>query len=140
MWMFYAFLSAIMAALVAIFAKLGLKDIDTTLATTIRAIVMVVFLVVVSFFLKKFDGFSLSAFSSKEWLLIILAGIAGALSWLFYFVALKYGLASEVVAIDRLSVVFVVILAAIFLGEGLGWHSVLGALLMAGGAILITLK
>ena len=140
MWMFYAFLSAIMAALVAIFAKLGLKDVDTTLATTIRAIVMVVFLVVVSFFLKKFDGFLLSVFSSKEWLLIILAGIAGALSWLFYFVALKYGLASEVVAIDRLSVVFVVILAAIFLGEGLGWHSVLGALLMAGGAILITLK
>ena len=60
MWMFYAFLSAIMAALVAIFAKLGLKDIDTTLATTIRAIVMVVFLVVVSFFLKKFDVMNFS--------------------------------------------------------------------------------
>lgn len=140
MWVFYAFLSALMAALVAIFAKLGLKDIDTTLATTIRAMVMVAFLVVVSFFLKKFDGFSLASFSSKEWLLITLAGVAGALSWLFYFTALKYGFATGVVAIDRLSIVFVVILAAIFLGEGLGWQSVLGALLMTGGAILITLK
>lgn len=140
MWIFYAFLSAIMAAFVAIFAKLGLKDIDTTLATTVRAMVMVSFLVIVSFFLHKFDGFSLTSFSSREWILIILAGIAGALSWLFYFVALKAGLASGVVAIDRLSVVFVVILAAIFLGEGLGWQVILGAVLMTAGAIFITLK
>ena len=140
MWLLYAFFSALGAALVAIFAQPGLQNIDSTLATTIRAIIMASFLVIVSFFLKKFDGFSLTSFGSKEWLLIVLAGIAGALSWLFYFFALKMGNATGVVAIDRLSVVFVVVLAALFLGEGFGWKVVLGALLMAGGALLITLK
>ena len=124
----------------AVFAKLGLKDIDSTLATTIRALIMALFLVIVSLFLKKFNGFSFSSFDSREWLLIVLAGAAGALSWLFYFLALKSGLASGVVAIDRLSVVFVVLLAAVFLSEALGWKSVLGALLMVAGALLITLK
>ena len=140
MWLVYAFLSAIMAALVAIFAKLGLEDLDSTLATTIRAIIMALFLVLVSFFLNKFDGFSIASLGSKEWLLIALAGIAGALSWLFYFYALKIGFATEVVAIDRLSIVFVVVLAALFLGEGFGIKVILGALLMTGGAILITLR
>lgn len=140
MWVLYAFISAITAALVAVFAKLGLKEIDSTLATTIRAVIMAVFLVIVSLFLKKFDGFSFSSFGSREWILIVLAGLAGALSWLFYFLALKTGLATGVVAIDRLSIVFVVLLAAFFLGEALGWKSVTGALLMVAGALLITLK
>jgi len=140
MWLIYAFLSSITAALVAIFAKLGLKGIDSTLATTIRSIIMAVFLLLVSFFLKKFQGFSLSSLGSKDWVLIVLAGIAGALSWLFYFLALKTGLASKVVAIDRLSLVFVIIFAAVFLGEKFGWKAVLGALLMVAGAIIITLK
>lgn len=140
MWLIYAFFSSITAALVAIFAKIGLKDIDSTLATTIRAIIMALFLFVVSFSLKKFEGFSINSLSSRDWLLIILAGISGALSWLFYFLALKYGLVSKVVAIDRMSLVFAIILAALFLGEALGWKSVLGAALMIIGAILITLK
>ena len=135
----FAFLAAIFAALVAIFAKLGLEHVDTTLATTIRAIIMAGFLVVVAFFLRKFEGFTLTALSSKEWLLIALAGIAGALSWLFFFLALKTGEASAVTAIDRLSVVFVVLLAALFLGETLGWQAIAGALLMVSGALLITL-
>jgi len=139
MWLLYALFAAFFAALVAIFAKLGLKDIDTTLATTVRAIIMAGFLVIISVFLKKFEGFSLLSFTSKEWLLITLAGIAGALSWLFFFFALKEGVASNVVAIDRLSVVFVVFLAALFLGETLGWQVVLGALIMSAGAVLITL-
>lgn len=140
MWLFYAFLSAFTAALVAIFAKLGLKSIDSTLATTIRSIIMAVFLVVVSLFLKKFEGFTLSSLGTRDWLLIALAGIAGALSWLFYFFALKIGLATPVVVIDRLSFVFVVILAALFLGEAIGWRVAAGALLMVAGAILIVLK
>lgn len=140
MWLVYAFLSSITAALVAIFGKLGLKNIDSTLATTVRSIIMAAFLVVVSFLLKKFNGFSLGSFTSKDWILIALAGIAGALSWLFYFFALKYGLATKVVVIDRLSLVFVIILAAIFLGESLGWKSVTGAILMVLGAVIITLK
>ena len=140
MWLFYAFLSSITAALVAVFGKLGLKNIDSTLATTVRSIIMAAFLVIVSLFLKKFEGFSLHSFSSKDWLFITLAGISGALSWLFYFFALKTGLATKVVVIDRLSLVFVIILAAIFLGESLGWKSVTGALLMISGALLITMK
>lgn len=140
MWLIYAFLSAITAALVAIFAKFGLKGIDPTLATTVRSLIMAGFLILVSLLLKKFQGFSFNSFSSRDWLLIFLAGVSGALSWLFYFFALKYGLASKVVAVDRLSIVFVVVLAVLFLGEALGWKTVLGAALMVAGAILITLK
>jgi len=140
MWVVYAFLSAITAALVAIFGKLGLKNIDSTLATTIRSIIMAGFLVIVSFFLNKWHDFSMRSLSSKDWLLIVLAGVAGALSWLFYFLALKTGLATKVVVIDRLSLVFVIILAAIFLGEALSWKVALGAVLMIAGAIIITLK
>jgi len=140
MWLVYAFMSALTASLVAIFAKLGLKDIDSTLATTIRAFIMAAFLFIVSFFLKKFNGFSFDIMGGKDWLLIILAGISGAMSWIFYFLALKYGLATKVMAIDRMSIVFVVILAALFLGEAFGWKSALGAVLMAGGAILIGLQ
>jgi transporter family protein len=140
MWFLLALLSALTAALVAIFGKLGLKNIDPTLATTVRSIIMAGFLVITSLFLKKFQGFSFSSFSGRDWILIALSGIAGALSWLFYFLALKLGVASKIVAIDRLSLVFVIILAAIFLGEAVGWKTVVGALLMVGGAILILLK
>lgn len=140
MWIFYAFLSAAAAAAVAIFGKLGLKDIDPTLATTIRSIIMALFLVAVSLTLGKFNGFSFSSLESRDWVLITLAGIAGAISWLFYFFALKTGVASGVVAIDRLSIVFVVFLAALFLGESLGLKSIAGALLIVIGALLITFK
>jgi len=100
---------------------------------------MAAFLVLVSIALKKFDGFSINDLAGKEWLLITLAGIAGALSWLFYFFALKHGPASGVVAIDKLSIVFVVLLAGIFLAEGFGWKVILGALFMMGGAVMIAL-
>lgn len=124
----------------AIFAKLGLKGIDSTLATTIRAVVMAGFLTLVSFFLKKFQDFSFKLLDYKDLLLIVLAGIAGALSWLFYFLALKSGPATKVVVIDRLSFIFVIILAALFLGEHLGWRTALGALFMIIGAVIITLR
>lgn len=140
MWLVLSFLSAITAAGVAIFAKLGLKGLDSTLATTIRSIIMAGFLTLTSLFLGKFSGFRFSSLSGRDWGLIVAAGIAGALSWLFYFMALKIGLASRVAVVDRLSLVFVIFLAAIFLGEALSWRVVLGALLMVGGAILITLK
>jgi len=139
-WLIFAFLSSITAALVAIFGKLGLKAVDPTLATTVRSVIMAGFLILVSFSLKKFRDFSMKSFSSRDWILIILSGIAGALSWLFYFFALKTGLATKVVVIDRLSLVFVIILAAIFLGESLGWKTAIGAILMVAGAIMITLK
>ena len=140
MWAVYATLSAIFAALVAVFAKLGLEKIDSTLATTVRSIIMAAFLVMVSLLLGKFAGFTINSFSGREWGLIILAGVAGAISWLFYFLALKSGIASEVVAIDKLSIVLVVVLAALFLGEGWQASAVLGAVLMVVGAILIAMK
>ena len=140
MWILYALLSAATAALVAIFGKIGMKDVDPTLATTVRSVIMAVFLIVVAVALHKFDGFTLTTFSGRAWVFIALAGIAGALSWLFYFIALKSGTASSVVALDRLSIVFVILLAALFLGEALTWKTMLGGLLVVLGAILITLK
>lgn len=101
---------------------------------------MAAFLLLVAWWLGKFDGFSMELVSGKEWGLLVLAGIAGALSWLFYFFALRDGAASAVVAIDRLSIVFVVVLAAVFLSEAITWRTLGGALLMVAGAILISLK
>lgn len=137
-WIIYSILSALMAALVAIFGKLGLKNIDSTLATTIRSMVMAVFLIIASLSLKKFNGFSFESMILKDWILIILAGVAGALSWLFYFFALKNGDATKVVAIDRMSLVFVAILAFMFLGESLKWQQLIGVIVMVGGAILVS--
>jgi len=131
----YALLSAVFAALVAIFGKIGLKNIDSTLATTIRSIVMAVFLVAVSFSLGKFSF--LGALNSKALVFIVLSGVAGALSWLFYFFAIKSGTVTGVVAIDRTSVVFAFLLAVLFLSEAFTWAKVLGAVLVAVGAVLM---
>jgi len=138
-YIIFALLSALTASLVAIFGKLGLKNIDPTLATTIRSLIMAVFLILTSLFLRKFENFSLSSFTSKDWLLIILAGISGALSWLFYFWALKFGPASHVAVIDRLSLVFVIILSALILGEVFNLKTFIGMILIVIGAILIVL-
>src|SRR5258708_34082142 len=99
MWFIFAILSAISAAFVTIFAKMGLKGIDSTLATTIRGTIMAILLIAVSIALKKFEGFSISSFSSRDWILIILAAIVVALSWLFYFLVFRLGVFSKIVAI-----------------------------------------
>ncbi len=137
MWIIYALFSAITAALVAIFAKLGLRQVDTVLATTVRSLIMAVFLVVVSLLLRKFDGFSPSAWSGREWGLIALAGVSGAVSWIFYFMALRSADAARVAAIDRTSLVFVALLAAVFIGEELKMKAIFGIGLMVIGAILM---
>ncbi len=139
MWFLYALLSAITAALVAIFGKLGLSKIDTTLATTLRAMIMASFFILASLILRKFEGFRLSSLDGKQWTYIILAGLAGAFSWFFYFLALKYGIASKVAAIDRLSVVFVFILSLVVLSEKFTWTAAGGAVLIVGGAIMMTI-
>ena len=136
-WIFYAFGSAIFAALVAIFGKIGLRGIDSTLATTVRAVVMALFLVIVAFSFHKFD--TLQTITGRPLLFIILSGIAGALSWLFYFFAIKNGPVSGVVAIDRTSVVFAIILAALFVGESLTVKTAVGGALILGGALLVAL-
>ncbi|HQL12299.1 MAG TPA: EamA family transporter [bacterium] len=140
MWLLYAFLSSIFAAGVAIVGKIGLKNIDSTLATTIRSIIMAVFLIILSLISDKFNGFSINSLSNNDWLFIILAGILGALSWLFYFFALKDGPVNGVVAIDRLSIVFVFIFSLLFLKEHFTIKGLIGVILMVFGAILISIK
>lgn len=138
LWVVFALLSAVCAALVAIFGKIGIQNIDATLATTVRSIIMASFLIVTAFSLGKLK--LLSTLDGKTFTFIVLSGVAGALSWLFYFVALKTGTVTAVAALDRLSVVFVVVFAVLFLGEALTWKTGAGALLIAIGAILMTLK
>ncbi len=137
-WIIFALLSAGFAALVAIFGKIGIANIDTTLATTVRAVIMAVFLVIVALLVGKAP--LLSTINSKALLFIVLSGVAGALSWLFYFFALKNGPAPAVAALDRTSVVFVLILAALMLGDKITLKSGLGAGFVALGAILMSLK
>lgn len=134
-WILFALMGAFFAALVAIFAKIGLANVDTTFATTLRAIIMAVFLLVVSLGLGKFDLGNLPP--GKALLFIALSGIAGALSWLAMFAALKMGPAPGVSAIDRTSVIFVLIFSVLFLGTQFTWKGALGALLIAAGAILL---
>ena len=138
MWIVYALLSAIFAAAVAILGKIGLKNIDSTLATAIRAVVMAVFLLGAAAVLQKFP--LIKTVGNQTLTFIIFSGVAGALSWLFYFLALKYGPVTGVAALDRLSVVFVVVLAAIFLGEALTLKSVTGLVFLVLGALLLVWK
>lgn len=137
LWILFAIGSALFASLVAIFGKIGISQIDSTLATTVRAVIMAGFLIIVSLVLDKTK--LLNTITAKPLLFIALSGIAGALSWLCYFFALKYGPVGGVVGLDRTSVVFALILAVIFLGEGLTWKTGIGALLVTSGAILMSL-
>ena len=137
-WIILALIGAIFAALVAIFGKIGLQGVDTTFATTIRAVIMALFLVVVSLALGKFNaGGAFQGLSGKALLFITLSGIAGALSWLAMFGALKAGPAPGVSAIDRTSVVFVFAFSILFLGTEFTWKAALGAAMIAVGAVLM---
>jgi len=135
-WAYYALLAAFFAALVAILGKIGVRDVDATLATAVRAVVMAIFLVGAALMLGKTRG--LGSISPRAFGFIVLSGVAGALSWLFYFVALRHGPATGVAALDRLSVVLVFVLAVVFLGDALTWRAALGAVLVVAGAILLT--
>ena len=137
-WLIYSLLSAIFASLVAIFGKIGISKIDPTLATTLRSIIMAVTLIIISSLSNKFS--QINSVSNKSWTFIILAGFAGAISWIFYFLALKSGNATNVAAIDRLSVAFVFIFALTFLQEEFNIKSLAGMLLITIGAIITTLK
>lgn len=136
-WTIYALLSAVFAALVAIFGKIGLKNIDSTLATTIRSVVMALFLIITAFSLGKFNF--LNTIDNKALIFIILSGVSGAISWLFYFLAIKIGPVTAVAAIDRTSIVFVFVLSVLFLSESLTVLKSIGAIAIVVGAILMTL-
>jgi len=135
----FAILSALTAALVAIFAKIGLEKIDTNTATMIRAGIMFAVLSLVVLLTGKASNISTILSDQRALFYIFLSGIAGALSWIFYFIALKLGKASQVAPIDRLSIVFVIIFAALILGEKITQKIAIGTALMAVGAIVIVL-
>ena len=136
-WLIYALLSAITAALVAIFGKMGLQGIDSITASGIRAGIMFAVIAALMLFTGKMHN--LGTLDSKSLFYISLGGLAGAASWIFYFLALHYGKVSQVAPIDRLSVVFAVIFAALFLSEKINFPVALGVALMTAGGIIICL-
>jgi bacterial/archaeal transporter family protein len=139
LWVVFALLSALTAALVAIFGKIGLNGIDTNVATAIRAVIMALFLVGLIIAEGKTGEIKNVFANNRALLYIFLSGLAGALSWLFYFVALKNGKVSQIVPIDRLSIIFALGLAFLFLGEKITLNMGIGGGLMVIGGILIAL-
>jgi transporter family protein len=137
-WLFWAILSAVFAALTAIFAKIGIASIDSDFATLIRTIVIVVVLAGIVTVMGKFQP--LDTISGKTWLFLILSGLATGASWLAYFRALKLGQAAEVAPIDKLSVVLVAIFGVLFLGEKLTAQAWIGVALIAAGAVTLAVK
>ncbi|AYD43419.1 integral membrane protein [Yersinia kristensenii] len=138
-WLIYALLSAVSASLVAIFGKIGLQHLDANTATAVRAVVMALFLVGVVVVQGKFNLVGTVLADKKALLFVVLSGVAGALSWLFYFIAIKNGNISQVAPIDKLSVVFAVILAFILFGEKISLIAGLGVALITAGALMVAL-
>ncbi len=138
MWFYYALLSALFAAFTAIFAKMGVSNINSNLATAIRTIVILV--IVWSIVFVKGEAKEIGSLSKINIIFLVLSGIATGLSWLFYFKALQIGKVSQVAAVDKLSVAIAVILAVLFFKETLTLKTAIGALLIISGTILFALK
>ncbi|MFY9875402.1 MAG: EamA family transporter [Rhodomicrobium sp.] len=137
-WQFWAALSAIFAALTAIFAKVGIQNINSDFATFIRTIVIIAVLGGILTLTKEWQP--LGSITTKTWVFLTLSGLATGASWLCYFRALQLGDASQVAPIDKLSVVLVALFGALFLGESLlpiGW---MGVVLIALGSFLVASK
>lgn len=136
-WLFFALLSAVFAAATSILAKIGIKGVDSNLATAIRTVVILVF----AWGIVLFQGTikQLGDLSRTTWIFLILSGLATGLSWLFYFRALQLGEASKVVPIDKLSLVLAVIMAVVFLQEKLTVATVVGSGLITIGVLIVAL-
>ena len=135
MWRIYAILSAVFAALTSIFAKVGLQDINSDLATAIRTTIILLLTWGIVFFGHKADA--IGTISWQTWLFLILSGVSTGLSWLFYFKALQLGDVSRVAPIDKLSIVITILLAFIFLHEKVTLRVLIGSLLISGGVFLM---
>jgi transporter family protein len=133
-WLTWALLSAVFAGMTAILAKIGVKDVDSNLATAIRTTVILVFAWSVAL-ARQHQAFV--TVSRRTWLFLVLSGLATGASWLCYFRALQLGEASKVAPIDKLSVVVAIVLAAVFLHESMTWHHWVGGSLIVLGAIVI---
>lgn len=135
-WLVYASLSAFFAAVTAILAKIGIKDIDSNLATAIRTVVILLFAWGIVFSQSTYK--QISSISQFSLIFLVLSGIATGLSWLFYFRALQLGTASQVSPIDKMSLVITIFLAVLILREKVTISLLIGAGLMSAGAILIS--
>jgi bacterial/archaeal transporter family protein len=134
-WFIPAALSAVFAALTAILAKIGVKEVNSNLATAIRTVVILIFAWGIVFFQGQHKN--LNAIPRTSLIFLVLSGIATGLSWLFYFRALQIGDASKVVPVDKFSLVLTIIFAALFLGESLNYKVVIGAILMTAGTLVL---
>ena len=137
MWWIYALLSAVFASLTAIFAKIGVKDIDSDLATAIRTVVIIILAWAIVLFKGVIPG--IQNLTKQNWLFLILSGCATGLSWLFYFRALQAGKVSQVAPVDKLSVALTIVLSIIFLKESVALKDVIGAVLIVGGTFVLIL-
>ncbi len=137
-WQAWALLSAVFAALTAIFAKVGVQDVNSDLATFIRTIVVLLSLALILLATGQFR--QPDEISGKTWLFLVLSGLGTGASWLCYFRALKLGPASLVAPIDKLSVIFVALFSVAFLGERPSGSNWLGIALIAAGAVIIVLR
>lgn len=137
-WQVWAVLSAVFAALTAIFAKVGVEDINPDLATFIRTVIVLISLALILFATGQFAN--PGPISQKSWIFLVLSGLGTGASWLCYFRALKLGPATLVAPIDKLSVVLVAVFGVVFLGERLSAPNWLGIALIAVGAMLVAYR
>jgi transporter family protein len=137
-WLPWAVLSAVFAALTAIFAKIGVEDINSDLATLIRTVIVLISLALILFATGKLG--QTGPISTKTWIFLLLSGLGTGASWLCYFRALKLGPATLVAPIDKLSVVLVALFGVVFLGERPSMSGWLGIALIAAGAVIIVVK
>lgn len=136
-WVLYALLSALFAALTSILAKMGMEGINSNLATAIRTVVVLVMAWGLVLFTGAQNG--VSNISTKGWVFLVLSGIATGLSWLFYYKALQMGEASKVVPIDKFSVVISMVLAFVILKETISVKTIIGGLLITAGTFVLIL-
>ncbi|OON68326.1 EamA family transporter [Hymenobacter sp. CRA2] len=135
MWWAYALLSAVFAALTAVLAKVGIKGVDSNLATAVRTSVILVLAWAIVYFRGGIGA--VATLSRTNLLFLALSGLATGLSWLCYFRALQLGKVSQVAPVDKLSVALAIVLAVVFLGEKLTWQAGLGATLIVAGTIVL---
>ncbi|WP_184541880.1 EamA family transporter [Mucilaginibacter sp. FT3.2] len=135
MWWIYALLSALFAALTAIFAKVGIKGVDTDVATAIRTVIILILAWAIVLFKGSHQG--IAGLTKTNWTFLILSGVATGLSWICYFRALQLGKVSQVAPVDKLSVALAIVLAVVFLGEPLTLKNALGATLIIAGTLVL---
>ena len=137
MWWIYALLSAFFAALTAIFAKIGIKGVDTDLATAIRTVVILLIAWAIAIFRGSVE--TIGTLTKINWTFLVLSGCATGLSWICYFKALQLGKVSQVAPVDKLSVAIAILFAVIFLKEPLTLKTAAGAALIIGGSLVLIL-